>query len=95
MNRPKYAIIKLQLIQKPTYRVSALPQRGLSAACVWFRPRPYVSGYFLIRYFFSPVLALNRPHVSGESGIRIRNFLNPLSRMEISEYAMNPEWCGR
>ena len=32
-----------------------------------------------------------RPHVSGESGIRIRNFLNTLSRVEIFEEAMNPE----
>ena len=36
-----------------------------------------------------------RPHVSGESGIRIRNFLNPLSRVEKFEYAMNSESCGR
>ena len=26
-----------------------------------------------------------RPHVSGELGIRVRNFLNPLSRVEIFE----------
>ena len=36
-----------------------------------------------------------RPHVSGESGIRIRNFLNPLSRVAKFEYAMNSESCGR
>ena len=33
--------------------------------------------------------------VFGESGIRIRNFLNPLSRLENFEYAMNPESHGR
>ena len=32
---------------------------------------------------------------SGESDIRIRNFLNPLTRVEICEYAMNLESCGR
>ena len=36
-----------------------------------------------------------RPLLSGESGIRIRNFFNPLSRVEIFEYALNPESCGR
>ena len=36
-----------------------------------------------------------RPHLSGESGIRIRNFLSPLSRVEIFEYGMNPESYGR
>ena len=36
-----------------------------------------------------------RPHISDETGIRIRNVLNPLSRMEIFEYAVNPELCGR
>ena len=34
-------------------------------------------------------------HVSGESGVRIRNFLNPLSRVEIFEYAVNPQSCRR
>ena len=34
-----------------------------------------------------------RSYVSGESGIRIRTFLNPLSRVEIFECAMNPESC--
>ena len=34
-----------------------------------------------------------RSHVSGESGIRIRNVLNPLSSVEICEYAMNSESC--
>ena len=32
-----------------------------------------------------------RPHVAGESAIRIRNFLNPLSRVEMFEYATNPQ----
>ena len=36
-----------------------------------------------------------RPHMSNESGIPIRNFLNPLSRVEIFECAKNPESCGR
>ena len=39
-----------------------------------------------IRIFFNPLFFLSgfgfRPHVSGESCIRIRNFLNPLSIME-------------
>ena len=39
-----------------------------------------------IRIFLNPLFFLCgfefRPHVSGESGIRIRNFFNPLSRME-------------
>ena len=52
-----------------------------------------------IRIFFNPLFFLSgfgfRPHVSGESCIRIRNFLNRLSRMEIFEYAMNLESCGR
>ena len=37
----------------------------------------------------------NRPHVSGEFGLRIRNFLNPLSRVEIFEYATSTASCGR
>ena len=37
-----------------------------------------------------------RPHVSGEAGIRIRNFLNPLVRVEIFEEAMIPEkWSAK
>ena len=52
-----------------------------------------------IRIFFNPLFFLSgfdfSPHVSGESGIRTRNFLNPLSIMEIFEYAMNLESCGR
>ena len=36
-----------------------------------------------------------RAHVSGESGLQLRNSLNPLSRVEFFEYAMSPESCGR
>ena len=36
-----------------------------------------------------------RLHVSGYSGIRIQNFLNPLPRVEILEWAMNQESCAR
>ena len=36
-----------------------------------------------------------RPLLSGESGIRFRNFFNPLSRVEIFEYALNLESSGR
>ena len=36
-----------------------------------------------------------RPHVSGEFGIRVRNFLNLLSRVEIFEYALIPESCWK
>ena len=45
---------------------------------------------FLSTYGFRPLLS-----ASGESGIRIPNFLNPRPRMEIFEYVMNPESCGR
>ena len=59
------------------------------------RPRPSTH----IRIFFNPQLFPSgydfRPHVSGESGIRIRNFFNPLSSVEIFECAMNPESRGR
>ena len=52
-----------------------------------------------IRTFFNPQLFLPgygfRPHIFGESGIRIRNVLNPLFRVEIFEYTMNPESCER
>ena len=33
------------------------------------------------------------PHVSGEAGIRFRNFWNPLSTVESFEYARNLESC--
>ena len=36
-----------------------------------------------------------RLHVTDESGIRIRNVLNSLSRVEIFQYAMSPESSGR
>ena len=47
-----------------------------------------------IRIFLNPQLFLSgfgfeSSTRSGGSSIRIRNFLNPLSRMEIFEYAMN------
>ena len=52
-----------------------------------------------MRIFLNPQRFLSRygirPHVSDESDIRIRNVLNPLSRVEIFLYAMNPERCGR
>ena len=53
-----------------------------------------------IRIFLNPQLFLCGsgflPHVSGESSSRrIRNFLNPLSKEEISEYVIIPESCGR
>ena len=52
-----------------------------------------------IRIFLNPQLFLSgygfRPHVSGESDKWIRNFLNHVSRVEIFEYVMNPESCGR
>ena len=48
--------------------------------------------------FLNPQLFLSgfgfRPHVSGEYGMRPRNFLNKFSRTEIFEHAMNPESCG-
>ena len=33
--------------------------------------------------------------LSGPRTIQIRNFLNPFSRVEFLECAMNPESCGR
>ena len=52
-----------------------------------------------IQMFLNPQFFLSgfgfRRHLSGESGIRIRNFLNPLSIMETLEYTMNRESCGR
>ena len=55
------------------------------STCIWIFLNPQL---FLCGSSF-------RPHVSGESGIRIRNFLNPLSREENFEYVINPESCGR
>ena len=64
--------------------------------------RPHVSGFFFYPQpgaDYPPQLFLSGygflPPVSGESGIRIRKFFNPLSRVQILEYAMNPELCGR
>ena len=47
--------------------------------------------------FQGHTVQMNEPHLylPGESGIRIRNFLNPLPRVEIFEYAMYPESRGR
>ena len=47
--------------------------------------------------FQGHTVQMNEPHLHlpGESGIRISNFLNPLSRVEIFEYAMYPESRGR
>ena len=47
--------------------------------------------------FQGHTVQMNEPnlYLPGESGIRIRNFLNPLSRVEIFEYAMCPESRGR
>ena len=51
-----------------------------------------------IRIFLNPQLFLSgysfRPRASGVSGIRICNLLNPLFRVEMFEYATNPESCG-
>ena len=48
-----------------------------------------------IRIFLNSQLFLfgygYRQHESGKSGIRIRTFFNPLSRMKILEYVMYPE----
>ena len=44
---------------------------------------------------FSLWIWLPSKDVSCESGIRTRNLLNPLTRVEIFEYAMNSESCGR
>ena len=49
-------------------------------------------GYLVLLYM---LFLWPRLHVTGESGIRIRNFLNSLSRVEIFEYAMSPESSGR
>ena len=51
-----------------------------------------------IRIFLNPQLFLSgysfRPRASGDFGIRICNLLNPLFRVEMFEYATNPESCG-
>ena len=43
--------------------------------------------FFLFRYSFLP-------HVSCESGLWIHDIFNPLSRVGMFKYAMNPESCG-
>ena len=47
-------------------------------------PDSFESATFLSGFGFSPP-------VSGESSVRISNFLSTPSRVEISEYAVNPE----
>ena len=63
----------------------------------WMNKRIHEVPSTRIRIFLNPQLFLSRcgfrPHVSGESGTG-SDFLNPLSRVEIFEYAMNPESCG-
>ena len=54
------------------------------------RSPPHVSGYLNPQLFLSGYGYL--PHESGESGRQFRNFLNRLFRVEIFEYAMNPEY---
>ena len=56
--------------------------------CCFYLPC-WLAQLFLSTYCFRPHLS-----ASGESGIRIRNFLNPRPRVEIFEYAINPESCG-
>ena len=93
MNRPKYAIVKTTDSKADVSSISPFSKGFECGLCVIQAPS------IRIRIFFNPLFFISgfgfRPHVSGESGIRIRNFLNPLSRMEIFEYAMNPESCGR
>ena len=56
----------------------------------------HVSGNFLIRnfFFFADTVSVHTYPVNPPA-IRIGNLFNPLSRVEISEYALNPEICGR
>ena len=61
-----------------------MPQAPSTRILIFLNPQLFLCGYGF------------RPHVSGESGRRIcKNFFNPHSRVEIFEYAMNPESCGR
>ena len=52
-----------------------------------------------IRIFLNPQLfrcgLASRPHVSGEYGWWIRNFLKTLPRVDFFEYAVNTASCGR
>ena len=54
------------------------------------RSPPHVSGYLNPQLFLSGYGYL--PHESGKSGIQFCNFFNRLFRVEIFEYAMNPEY---
>ena len=57
-------------------------------------PCPHVSGYFRIGNFFFAAGFGFRPHLSGESGRRIRNVLNPLARVKLFWIRyMNLETC--
>lgn len=55
----------------------------------------HIFRYFWIRTVLFLCGFAFRPHVSGECGMGIRNFLNPLSKVEIFVYAKNPKSCGR
>ena len=63
--------------------VRTMPQAPSTRIPIFLNPQLFLCGYGF------------RPHVSGESGRKICEFLNPHSRVEIFEYAMNPESCGR
>ena len=64
---------------------------------MWLSIIPRCDGIPRIRIFFNPQLFFFcgygfRPHVSGES---VRHTNPQLSRVEIFEYALNAEICGR
>ena len=63
--------------------VRTMPQAPSTRIPIFLNPQLFLCGYAF------------RPHVSGESGRRICKFFNPHSRVEIFEYAMNPESYGR
>ena len=89
------AIQQLNGAEKNYVAISLILNHNLTGL---LRPRPHVwheSGYFMNPQLFLCGFGF-RPHVSGVSDIRIRNFLNLLSRVvEIFEYAMDPESRGR
>ena len=72
-----------QLHWKERLKISKDANAPSTSIAIFLNPQLFLSGYD------------SRPHVSGESGVRIRNFFNPLSRMEIFKHALNPESCGR
>ena len=63
--------------------VRTMPQAPSTRIPIFLNPQLFLCGYGF------------RPHVSGESGRKICEFFNPHSRVEIFEYVMNPESCGR